>query len=120
MHNAKEDLAKASMKGSIIIQQHHCRHQPLACPLSQTTRAPCRVLARTKCRQGSWWHQPSKFRCNAVAEAEVEAAEKETETDDLDIEELNNQDFRAAFDDLLQKTKTRFDVGDKVKGIVER
>ena len=61
---------------------------------------------------------PRTFRCNAVAEAEAEAAD--TGAQDPDIEDLNNKDFRAAFDDLLERTKTRFDVGDKVRGIVER
>lgn len=108
------------MKSSFVLQQPQCRHVFTVCPIAQTTRASCKHLVRAKkCRQIGSWVQGSSFRCNAVAEAEVEAAEPETETDSLDIEDLNNKDFRAAFDDLLEKTKTRFDVGDKVRGTVE-
>ena len=102
-----------------MLQQPQCLHAFATCPIAQTTRAPCRHNVHTQNgRQITSWKEQTHFRCNAVAEAEVEAAE--TETDGLEIEDLNNKDFRAAFDNLLERTKTRFDVGDKVRGTVER
>ena len=111
----------AIMRSSFILQQPQCHHACFACPFSQTSRASSKHLTHArKYRQITSWKDHCHFRCNAVAEPEVEAADTETGTDSLEIEDLNNKDFRAAFDNLLEKTKTRFDVGDKVRGAVER
>ena len=57
----------------------------------------------------------ASLRCTAVAEQDLAVLEDK----DLDIDELDGKAFKAMFDNLMDQTKTRYDLGDKVKGIVE-
>ena len=112
--------AKSSiMENSASIWQSRCNHAPVF------RSVPHSFLAKRlgSCSSTISQRRQQKVRLHriyAAVEAEREADADVVEQEDLNVEDLNTQDFRNVFDQLLGKSKTRFDVGDKVHGVVER
>lgn len=113
------DLTKYSakaMNGYVMNQRLHCCHDSRVCPVTQPVRlSSCFARPAPVPAASGRVDSTRLLKCSAVAEDEVSTAERE----DIDIENLDSKDFRVMFDGILEKTKTRFEVGDKVKGVVE-
>lgn len=90
-------------------------HCPVFQPLLLTRRGIFKAAAKQQ-RQQTFKLQ----KLAAAVEAEAEVGTESPEKQDLSVEDLTTEDFRAIFDQLLGDSKTRFDVGDKVHGVVER
>ena len=108
------------MDGLNLQSLARCQHSQLSCPLAQAARSP---LVRGSTPFAESRKPLRNFRgqqqCRAIAEPEAQA-KSSVKDENFEIEDFNSKDFKAMFDDLLEKTKTRFDVGDKVNGTVER
>ena len=101
--------------------ERRCCSPPAASPIAQPARLTARRLSPLcKSSKSHQLREARSTRCRAVAEVETEVEAAAQGKDDFEVKDLNSKDFNAVFDDLLERTKTRFDVSDKVKGVVER